>query len=104
LESPARFRKWLEAKKPDDIVGNYQTPDETVLAIFLWDARRIYVMTFDFILYEGEHIELPSWCAELVRAEVEHYKIQPPPKADWTAAEALTMLQEVQNRLPGNQE
>jgi hypothetical protein len=101
LETPDQVRIWLEAKQPGEIVSHYQTPDDTVLANFLWDALQVYVMTFGLTLATQEvaDVELPTWCAEFTRVEVEHFRARQPRKADWTAEEALTMLLEAQQRL-----
>jgi hypothetical protein len=99
LTSPDQLRTWLEAKPPDAVVGNYQTRDESILANFLWDRLGIYVMTFDFILYEEEDIAFPPWCALFNRVELERYAAQPPPGADWTAEAALAIVQKTQQQL-----
>lgn len=103
LQSPDRLRMWLQAKQPTEIVGEAQTPDETVLANFLWETLGAYVLAFGFELWrlEGDPVELPAWCGEFARVQWEHNRMRPSASANgkWTAAEALAMLEETGHRI-----
>jgi hypothetical protein len=101
LKSPEPLQVWLRGKPPQVIVGNSQTPDETVLANFLWETLGVFVWAFGFEAWglEGDVIELPAWCGEFAKIEGEHSRADQSPNGDWTAAKALEMLEEMEHRL-----
>lgn len=101
LKSPEPLRAWLRGKQPQDLVGNCQTPDETVLANFLWEMLGVYVWAVGFEAWdlEANRIDLPGWCGEFAKIEGEHSRAHRPPNGNWTAAKALEMLEEMERRL-----
>ena len=99
LASPDQVHAWLEAKPPDTIVGNTQTPDDTIVANYLWETLGVYVMTFGYSLFDQDQVELPAWCREFYNVETERSKTHLPAEGDWPAAEALAMLEEAERRL-----
>jgi hypothetical protein len=85
-------------------VGNQQTPDDTVLANHFWETLGVYAITFGYRLdfHPGPtsiELELPAWCNELYDVETERFKMHSPENGDWTAAEALALLEQAERHL-----
>ena len=99
LASPDQVRAWLEGHLLDAIGGNVQTPDDTILANYLWETLGVYVMTFGHSLFDQDLIDLPPWCRDFYQIETERFRTHPPAEGDWTAAEALAMLEEAERHL-----
>ena len=109
LQSPHLLRSWLQTKQPNEIVGAAQTPDETVLANFLWETLGICVIAFGVELWplDRDPLELPTWCGEFATVEGEHSRAGDAARGNWTAVQALAMLDEtevrIERREPNNQ-
>ena len=68
LQSPHLLRSWLQTKPPNEIAGAAQTPDETVLANFLWETLGIYVIAFGVELWplDGDRWNFQHGAASLL--------------------------------------
>lgn len=100
LDTPKPLEEWLTRQDPSAIVGDWMTPDDSVLANFLWDCLQVYADTFDVMFDGHEFYDLPDWYKKYTRIEwvrmselreqVNNRQRTP----SWTASEALEMLQQ----------
>jgi hypothetical protein len=99
LSTSAQLKTWLQTKAPQEIVGDAQTPDKRIVPNFCWEIVGVYVMFFgkELVDLNDNWIEVPAWCQEFSRVDWEHQIAHH--IGEYTAAEALAMLEEAEDRL-----